>query len=204
MMQKRIALTDTYRTSITIEVLVRRLNLAIQSETRGDNVAGLLVIKGDRGATGFEGVPACLNKQAGFISEDDLCSKLRVKWFTGTNSRSPVIITDCVRDYTEARTDCVGRRSEVLSVEEIERLNANLNFDPFADAPRFENGEINIFKSRTKELISPGGACECSRRPIRECVWVDPRYLLVGECMTDPCIGIGQDLHGTLESLACS
>ena len=51
--EKTLRETDTYRIPIAIEVLAHRLNLAIQSEALGDNVAGMLVIEGDRGAIGY-------------------------------------------------------------------------------------------------------------------------------------------------------
>ena len=136
--------------------------------------------------------------------EDDLCSKLRVERFTRANSRSSVVIADCVRDYAEAGTDRVGRRSEVLSVEEIECLDANLYLDSFADVPRFEYRKIDIFKPRTKELVPPGSASKGSRRAIGKSVRVDPSYLLVGELMTNSRIGIRQNLGCPLKTLACA
>jgi Zn-dependent peptidase ImmA (M78 family) len=55
--------TDTYRIPIAIEVLAHRLNLAIQSEALGDNVAGMLVIEGDRGAIGYNSTHALVRQR---------------------------------------------------------------------------------------------------------------------------------------------
>lgn len=55
--------TDTYRIPIAIEVLAHRLNLAIQSEALGENVAGMLVVEGDRGAIGYNSTHALVRQR---------------------------------------------------------------------------------------------------------------------------------------------
>jgi Zn-dependent peptidase ImmA (M78 family) len=55
--------TDTYRVPVAIEVLAHRLNLAIQSEALGDNVAGMLVVEGDRGAIGYNSTHALVRQR---------------------------------------------------------------------------------------------------------------------------------------------
>jgi Zn-dependent peptidase ImmA (M78 family) len=50
--------TATYRIPIAIEVLAHRLNLAVQSEALGDNVAGMLMVEADRGAIGYNSTHA--------------------------------------------------------------------------------------------------------------------------------------------------
>ena len=61
--EKTLRETDTYRIPIAIEVLAHRLNLAIQSEALGDNVAGMLVIEGDRGAIGYNSTHALVRQR---------------------------------------------------------------------------------------------------------------------------------------------
>ena len=56
--EKTLRETDTYRIPVAIEVLAHRLNLAIQSEALGDNVAGMLVVEEDRGAIGYNSTHA--------------------------------------------------------------------------------------------------------------------------------------------------
>jgi Zn-dependent peptidase ImmA (M78 family) len=55
--------TDTYRIPVAIEVLAHRLNLAIQCEALGENVAGVLVIEGDRGAIGYNSTHAAVRQR---------------------------------------------------------------------------------------------------------------------------------------------
>jgi Zn-dependent peptidase ImmA (M78 family) len=55
--------TDTYRIPVAIEVLAHRLNLAIQSEALGDNVAGMLVVEEDRGAIGYNSTHAFVRQR---------------------------------------------------------------------------------------------------------------------------------------------
>jgi Zn-dependent peptidase ImmA (M78 family) len=61
--EKTLRETDTYRIPVAIEVLAHRLNLAIQSEALGDNVAGMLVIEGDRGAIGYNSTHALVRQR---------------------------------------------------------------------------------------------------------------------------------------------
>jgi Zn-dependent peptidase ImmA (M78 family) len=61
--EKTLRETDTYRIPIAIEVLAHRLNLAIQSEALGDNVAGMLVVEGDRGAIGYNSTHALVRQR---------------------------------------------------------------------------------------------------------------------------------------------
>jgi Zn-dependent peptidase ImmA (M78 family) len=61
--EKTLRETDTYRIPVAIEVLAHRLNLAIQSEALGDNVAGMLVVEGDRGAIGYNSTHALVRQR---------------------------------------------------------------------------------------------------------------------------------------------
>jgi Zn-dependent peptidase ImmA (M78 family) len=61
--EKTLRETDTYRIPVAIEVLAHRLNLAIQSEALGDNVAGMLVVEGDRGAIGYNATHAAVRQR---------------------------------------------------------------------------------------------------------------------------------------------
>jgi len=55
--------TDTYRIPVAIEVLAHRLNIAIQSEALGENVAGMLVVEEDRGAIGYNSTHALVRQR---------------------------------------------------------------------------------------------------------------------------------------------
>ena len=61
--EKTLRETDTYRIPVAIEVLAHRLNLAIQSEALGENVAGMLVVEGDRGAIGYNSTHAAVRQR---------------------------------------------------------------------------------------------------------------------------------------------
>lgn len=61
--EKTLRETDTYRIPVAIEVLAHRLNLAVHSEALGDNVAGMLVIEGDRGAIGYNSTHALVRQR---------------------------------------------------------------------------------------------------------------------------------------------
>ncbi|MGA9240535.1 MAG: ImmA/IrrE family metallo-endopeptidase [Silvibacterium sp.] len=61
--EKTLRETDTYRIPIAIEVLAHRLNLAIQSEALGENLAGMLVVEGDRGAIGYNSTHALVRQR---------------------------------------------------------------------------------------------------------------------------------------------
>lgn len=61
--EKTLRETDTYRIPIAIEVLAHRLNLAIQSEALGENVAGMLMVEGDRGAIGYNSTHALVRQR---------------------------------------------------------------------------------------------------------------------------------------------
>ena len=61
--EKTLRETDTYRIPVAIEVLAHRLNVAIQSEALGDNVAGMLVVEGNRGAIGYNSTHALVRQR---------------------------------------------------------------------------------------------------------------------------------------------
>jgi Zn-dependent peptidase ImmA (M78 family) len=56
--EKTLRDTDTYRVPIAIDVVAQRLNLTMEAAALGENVSGMLVVKGDRGAIGYNSAHA--------------------------------------------------------------------------------------------------------------------------------------------------
>ena|SRR5438874_4623686 len=50
--------TDTYRAPVPIDVLAHRLKLKTEAAALGENVSGMLVVEGDRGAIGYNSTHA--------------------------------------------------------------------------------------------------------------------------------------------------
>jgi Zn-dependent peptidase ImmA (M78 family) len=56
--EKTLRDTDTYRVPVAIDVVARRLNLTMEAAALGENVSGMLVVKGERGAIGYNSAHA--------------------------------------------------------------------------------------------------------------------------------------------------
>jgi Zn-dependent peptidase ImmA (M78 family) len=56
--EKTLRDTDTFRVPVAIEVVARRLNLTMEAAALGENVSGMLVVKGGRGAIGYNSAHA--------------------------------------------------------------------------------------------------------------------------------------------------
>jgi Zn-dependent peptidase ImmA (M78 family) len=56
--EKTLRETDTYRVPVAIDVVARRLKLTMQAAPYGENVSGMLIVKGDRGAIGYNSAHA--------------------------------------------------------------------------------------------------------------------------------------------------
>jgi Zn-dependent peptidase ImmA (M78 family) len=56
--EKTLRDTDTYRVPVAINVVAQRLNLTMEAAALGENVSGMLVVKGDRGAIGYNSAHA--------------------------------------------------------------------------------------------------------------------------------------------------
>jgi Zn-dependent peptidase ImmA (M78 family) len=56
--EKTLRDTDTYRVPVAIEIVARHLNLTMEAAALGENVSGMLVVKGDRGAIGYNSAHA--------------------------------------------------------------------------------------------------------------------------------------------------
>ena len=50
--------TDTYRVPIAIDIVAQRLNLTMEAAALGENVSGMLIVKGERGAIGYNSAHA--------------------------------------------------------------------------------------------------------------------------------------------------
>src|SRR5580698_9666230 len=122
---------------------------------------------------------SCGTLQAGLRLENNFQPELGVERFSRSYSRRPVVISDGVGYKPETVARGIRGWSEVLAVEDVEELGAELDFYPLSNISRLEHGKIHIFKARTKELIAPGCSREGSDWTIRERVWIDPALLLV-------------------------
>ena len=56
--EKTLRDTDTYRVPVAIDIVARRLNLTMEAAALGENVSGMLVVKGERGAIGYNSAHA--------------------------------------------------------------------------------------------------------------------------------------------------
>lgn len=56
--EKTLRDTDTYRVPVAIELVGQRLNLTMEAAALGENVSGMLVVKGERGAIGYNSAHA--------------------------------------------------------------------------------------------------------------------------------------------------
>jgi Zn-dependent peptidase ImmA (M78 family) len=56
--EKTLRDTDTYRVPVAIETVAQRLNLTMEAAALGENVSGILVVKGERGAIGYNSTHA--------------------------------------------------------------------------------------------------------------------------------------------------
>jgi Zn-dependent peptidase ImmA (M78 family) len=50
--------TDTYRVPVAIEMVAQRLDLTMEAAALGEDVSGVLMVKGDRGAIGYNSTHA--------------------------------------------------------------------------------------------------------------------------------------------------
>jgi Zn-dependent peptidase ImmA (M78 family) len=56
--EKTLRDTDTYHVPVAIDVVAQRLNLTLEAAALGENVSGMLVVKGERGAIGYNSAHA--------------------------------------------------------------------------------------------------------------------------------------------------
>lgn len=56
--EKTLRDTDTYRVPIAIDIVAQRLNLTMEAAALGENVSGMLIVKGERGAIGYNSAHA--------------------------------------------------------------------------------------------------------------------------------------------------
>lgn len=56
--EKTLRATDTYRVPVAIDMVAQRLNLTMSAAPLGENVSGLLVVMGERGAIGYNSTHA--------------------------------------------------------------------------------------------------------------------------------------------------
>ena len=56
--EKTLRDTDTFRVPVRIDHVAQRLNLTMEAGALGDNVSGMLMIKGERGAIGYNSAHA--------------------------------------------------------------------------------------------------------------------------------------------------
>jgi Zn-dependent peptidase ImmA (M78 family) len=56
--EKTLRNTDTYRVPVAIDLVAQRLNLTMEAAALGEKVSGMLVVKGDRGAIGYNSAHA--------------------------------------------------------------------------------------------------------------------------------------------------
>jgi Zn-dependent peptidase ImmA (M78 family) len=56
--EKTLRDTDTYRVPVAIDVVAQRLSLTMEAAALGENVSGMLVVKGERGAIGYNSAHA--------------------------------------------------------------------------------------------------------------------------------------------------
>jgi Zn-dependent peptidase ImmA (M78 family) len=56
--EKTLRDTDTYRVPVAIDLVAQRLNLTMEAAALGENVSGMLVVKGERGAIGYNSTHA--------------------------------------------------------------------------------------------------------------------------------------------------
>jgi Zn-dependent peptidase ImmA (M78 family) len=56
--EKTLRDTDAYRVPVAIDIVARRLNLTMEAAPLGENVSGMLVVKGGRGAIGYNSAHA--------------------------------------------------------------------------------------------------------------------------------------------------
>jgi hypothetical protein len=51
--EKTLHDTDTFRVPVAIDLVAQRLNLTMEAGALGDDVSGMLIIRGERGAIGY-------------------------------------------------------------------------------------------------------------------------------------------------------
>ena len=56
--EKTLRDTGTYRVPIAIDIVAQRLNLTMEAAALGENVSGMLIVKGERGAIGYNSAHA--------------------------------------------------------------------------------------------------------------------------------------------------
>ena len=56
--EKTLRQTDTYRVPVAIDMVAQRLNLTMEAAALGENVSGMIVIQGERGAIGYNSAHA--------------------------------------------------------------------------------------------------------------------------------------------------
>jgi len=56
--EKTLRDTDTYRAPVAIDMVAQRLNLTMEAAALGENVSGMIVIQGERGAIGYNSAHA--------------------------------------------------------------------------------------------------------------------------------------------------
>jgi hypothetical protein len=56
--EKTLHDTDTFRVPVAIDLVAQRLNLTMETGALGDDVSGMLIISGERGAIGYNSLIA--------------------------------------------------------------------------------------------------------------------------------------------------
>ena len=51
--EKTLRDTDTFRVPVAIDLVAQRLNLTMEAGALGEDVSGMLIIRGERGAIGY-------------------------------------------------------------------------------------------------------------------------------------------------------
>jgi Zn-dependent peptidase ImmA (M78 family) len=133
--EKTLRDTDTFRVPVAIDQVARRLNLTMEAGTLGEDVSGMLIIRGERGAIGYNSAHARV-RQRFTISHEIAHFLLHAK-----RSGKPQLFID---RYVVFRRDANSSTGADRDEVEANQLGAALLMPRRLVQQEIRNNELNL------------------------------------------------------------
>jgi Zn-dependent peptidase ImmA (M78 family) len=133
--EKTLRDTDTFRVPVAIDQVARRLNLTMEAGALGEDVSGMLIIRGERGAIGYNSAHARV-RQRFTISHEIAHFLLHAK-----RGRKPQLFID---RYVAFRRDATSSTGADRDEVEANQLGAALLMPRRLVHQEISNNELNL------------------------------------------------------------
>ena len=143
--EKRLRDTDSYRMPVPIHLVAQRLNLAMEAGSFGRDVSGMLIIRGDRGAIGYNSAHARVRQR--FTIAHEIAHFLLHAKSTG----KPQLFLD---RYLSFRRDANVSTSADRCEVEANKLGAALLMPGSLVQKEIENNDLNLDDGESIDFLA--------------------------------------------------